>query len=53
MPLYEYECSTCHDKREHLEPVAAPESQPCQECGGTAYRQVSAGWFQMGDGDYK
>lgn len=52
MPLYEYKCTTCSEEEERIEPVNAPVSHPCK-CGGTSTRKVSAGWFQMGDGDLR
>jgi len=52
-PLYEYQCTQCSEREERLEPVSAPGSHTCPQCGGTSIRQVSAGWFQMGDGDLK
>ncbi len=35
MPLYEYRCSSCHDRLEVLQPIGAgPEDLSCPSCGG-------------------
>ena len=37
MPLYCYRCPQGHEE-ERLEPMTAPESHPCPECGATQER---------------
>lgn len=46
MPLYEYACPAGHVE-EKLEPMSAPETHPCPECGEEAKRKVSQGSFKL------
>ncbi len=53
VPLYEYECSGCHHRFERIEPVTAPNPQPCPRCGSPAERRLAppalqfkgSGWY--------
>lgn len=53
MPLYEYECQSCHHRLETLQRVADPPLETCPECGGPLKRLISppavqfkgSGWY--------
>jgi putative FmdB family regulatory protein len=61
MPLYEYECTTCHKHVEKIQKFSDPEITVCPHCGGTLERVISApaisfkggGWFKDGYGSSK
>ena len=61
MPLYEYECLTCHKHTEKIQKFSDPEITLCPHCGGTLERVISApaiafkggGWFADGYGNAK
>ncbi|MEI9980969.1 MAG: zinc ribbon domain-containing protein [Edaphobacter sp.] len=61
MPLYEYECSTCHKHTEKIQKFSDPEITVCPHCGGKLERVVSApaiafkggGWYADGYGNAK
>ena len=36
MPLYEYECTTCHKHTEKIQKFSDPEITICPHCGGTS-----------------
>jgi putative FmdB family regulatory protein len=42
MPLYEYECTTCHKHTEKIQKFSDPEITVCPHCGGVLERVVSA-----------
>lgn len=46
MPLYCYRCPQGHEE-ERLEPMTAPESHRCPECGEEAQRTVSLSSFKL------
>lgn len=53
MPLYEYECPSCHHRFEKIESYSAPEKQKCPKCGKTASRVLTAPAIQFkGSGWY-
>lgn len=53
MPLYEYECSACHQRTEKIQKFSDPEITECPFCGGKLERVLSApavsfkggGWY--------
>jgi putative FmdB family regulatory protein len=61
MPLYEYECTTCHKHTEKIQKFSDPEITVCPHCGGELERVVSApaisfnggGWYADGYGNPK
>ncbi len=61
MPLYEYECTQCHQRTEKIQKFSDPEITICPHCGGHLERVLSApavsfkggGWFADGYGNAK
>jgi putative FmdB family regulatory protein len=61
MPLYEYECTTCHRRTEKIQKFSDPEITVCPYCSGDLQRVVSApaiafkggGWYADGYGNAK
>ena len=56
MPLYEYECTTCHRRTEKIQKFSDPELTVCPHCGGALERTITAaaisfkggGWYKDG-----
>ncbi|MGC9198395.1 MAG: FmdB family zinc ribbon protein [Acidobacteriaceae bacterium] len=54
MPLYEYECTSCHRLTEKIQKFSDPELSVCPHCGGRLERTVTAaavtfkggGWYK-------
>jgi putative FmdB family regulatory protein len=61
MPLYEYECTTCHKHSEKIQKFSDPEITVCPHCAGHLERVISApavsfkggGWYADGYGNAK
>lgn len=56
MPIYEYECSQCHQTSDALQKVDDPAPETCPRCGapGTLSRKLSRTSFVLkGDGWYR
>ncbi len=61
MPLYEYECTSCHKHTEKIQKFSDPEITICPHCGGKLERVLSApavtfkggGWYADGYGNAK
>src|SRR5580700_10324800 len=61
MPLYEYECTTCHERTEKIQKFSDPEITVCPHCAGHLERVLSApavsfkggGWYADGYGNAK
>jgi putative FmdB family regulatory protein len=61
MPLYEYECTTCHRRIEKIQKFSDAELTVCPHCGGKLERTITAaavsfkggGWFKDGYGSVK
>jgi putative FmdB family regulatory protein len=54
MPLYEYECTTCHRRTEKIQKYSDAELTICPHCGGPLARTITAPAFQFaGGGWYK
>jgi putative FmdB family regulatory protein len=54
MPLYEYECQTCHRRTEKIQKFSDPELTVCPHCGGPLERTITAAAFSFaGGGWYK
>ncbi len=48
MPIYEYQCTTCHHKFDELQKLNDEPIKKCPECSkDTAVRLVSAAGFQL------
>jgi len=61
MPLYEYECKTCHKRTEKIQKFSDVEITVCPHCGGELERTITApavhfaggGWYKDGYGNAK
>src|SRR5947209_20048533 len=61
MPLYEYECTQCHERTEKIQKFSDPEITVCPHCSGHLERVLSApaisfkggGWYADGYGNAK
>jgi putative FmdB family regulatory protein len=61
MPLYEYECTECHERTEKIQKFSDPEITVCPHCSGHLERVLSApavtfkggGWYADGYGNPK
>lgn len=45
MPIYEYECTSCNEKREYLQKFSDEPIRECPSCGGTLKRLISNSSF--------
>jgi putative FmdB family regulatory protein len=53
LPLYEYECQSCHTRFEKIEKLSGPHMKKCTRCKGRVERVVSrtaiqfkgSGWY--------
>jgi putative FmdB family regulatory protein len=54
MPTYEYACGKCNETYERFQPMSAPTTDTCPECGGKAKRLISggSGFLFKGSGFY-
>jgi putative FmdB family regulatory protein len=55
MPIYEFECSACHDAFERLQKLSDPDPVECPACGkpqvrrrvsAPAFRLAGSGWYE-------
>ena len=54
MPLYEYECTSCHERAEILQRASDPPYSHCPKCGGDMKKLFSSPAIQFkGSGFYK
>ncbi|MGA7156117.1 MAG: zinc ribbon domain-containing protein [Acidobacteriaceae bacterium] len=54
MPLYEYECTSCHRRTEKIQKFSDPELTVCPHCGGPLERTITAAAVSFkGGGWYK
>jgi putative FmdB family regulatory protein len=61
MPLYEYECTTCHRRTEKIQKFSDAELTVCPYCDGKLERTITAaafsfqggGWYKDGYGSAK
>ncbi|HMA36099.1 MAG TPA: FmdB family zinc ribbon protein [Chloroflexia bacterium] len=54
MPIYEYECRSCHRRFERMQSFHDETIRVCPECGGVTYRVFQAvGVIFKGSGWYK
>ena len=48
MPIYEYECSSCHHHFDLMQKINEPPTTQCPQCfENTAIRLISAAGFQL------
>lgn len=53
MPLYEYQCKTCHHRFEKIQSFSDADPEQCPKCGGKIERMLNAPSFQFkGSGWY-
>lgn len=53
MPLYEYECQSCHRRIEKIQKFSDPPLAVCPHCGGRLEKLISSPAFQFkGSGWY-
>ena len=52
MPLYEYECTSCHKHTEKIQKFSDPEITVCPFCGGELKRVISAPAFALKGGGW-
>ena len=53
MPLYEYECQSCHRRLEKIQKFSDPPLDVCPHCGGRLEKLISSPAFQFkGSGWY-
>ena len=54
MPIYEYECESCHKRFEYTQGMNDPKKTLCESCGGALERVISPSRFVLkGGGWYK
>jgi putative FmdB family regulatory protein len=54
MPVYEYQCNSCHRDFEYQQRMSDPEKEICEACGGKLERVISRTAFALkGGGWYK
>jgi putative FmdB family regulatory protein len=53
MPLYEYECQSCHRRLEKIQKFSDPPLEVCPHCGGRLEKMISSPAFHLkGSGWY-
>ena len=53
MPLYEYECQSCHRRFEKIRKFSDPPLEVCPNCGGRLEKLISSPAFHLkGSGWY-
>jgi len=53
MPLYEYQCESCHHRFELIQRFSDPHAHACPECGGPVKKLLSSPAIQFkGSGWY-
>ncbi|HTN43385.1 MAG TPA: FmdB family zinc ribbon protein [Nitrospiria bacterium] len=53
MPIYEYECESCHHRVEVMQKINDPPFKTCEQCGGKLNKVISAPGIQFkGSGWY-
>jgi len=53
LPIYEYECESCHERIEVMQKVNDPPLKKCERCGGKLNKVISAPGIQFkGSGWY-
>jgi putative FmdB family regulatory protein len=54
MPIYEYECRSCHKPFEYNQSIHEAKKTTCESCGGPLERVISpSGFILKGGGWYK
>jgi putative FmdB family regulatory protein len=53
LPIYEYECESCHRRTERMQKLSDPPLEKCDHCGGKLRKIISAPGIQFkGSGWY-
>ena len=52
MPIYEYECTTCHNVLEVIQRISEQPLCSCPECSGSLKKLVSVSSFQLKGGGW-
>ncbi|WP_269619781.1 FmdB family zinc ribbon protein [Zhongshania sp. BJYM1] len=53
MPIYEYQCQSCHHEHEALQKMSDPVLVDCPECGAAALvKKISAAGFRLKGGGW-
>lgn len=47
MPLYEYECESCHHRFERIQKFSDPLADTCPKCSGKVQKLLSSPAFQF------
>ncbi len=47
MPIYEYECMSCHEKKEVFQGFNDPPLERCSSCGGEVKKLISSTSFVL------
>jgi len=47
MPLYEYECESCHHRFERIQKFSDPLADTCPKCSGKVHKLLSSPAFQF------
>jgi putative FmdB family regulatory protein len=47
MPLYEYQCKSCHNSFELRQKYSDPPASVCPECGGEVEKLISQSGFAL------
>lgn len=52
MPIYEYRCTACGAKEEHIQKLSDPPPPGCASCGGRLEKQMTAAAFHLKGGGW-
>jgi putative FmdB family regulatory protein len=52
MPIYEFECESCHKITEVVQSISAPPLSHCPECNGSVKKLISQSSFQLKGGGW-
>ncbi len=52
MPIYEFECESCHKVTEVVQSISAPPLAECPECKGAVKKLISQSSFQLKGGGW-
>ena len=52
MPIYEYECDSCHEVTELWQNMSDAPLAECPKCGGSVHKLISQSSFQLKGGGW-
>ncbi len=52
MPIYEFECESCHKITEVTQSISAPPLGACPDCAGSVKKLISQSSFQLKGGGW-